>query len=59
MEFLSALICVQIVTLRVIIGCPLILSLVELSTTGPIMCSLFTSSQGAAIMEGSWYARIR
>jgi hypothetical protein len=59
MEFLSALICVQIVILRVTIGCPLILSLVELSTTGPIMGSLFTSSQGVVIMEGSWYARIR
>jgi hypothetical protein len=35
------------------------LSLVELSTTGPILSSLFTSSQGAVIMEGSWYPRIR
>jgi hypothetical protein len=59
MEFLSAFICVQIVILRVTIVYPLILSLVELSTTGPIMGSLFTSSQGTDIMEGSWYARIR
>jgi len=59
MEFLSALICVQIVILRVTIGCPLILSLVELFTTGSIMGSLLTSSQGPVIMEGSWYARIR
>ena len=59
MEFLSALICVQIVILRVTIGCPLNLSLVELSTTGPIMGNLFTSSPGASIMEDWWYARIR
>jgi hypothetical protein len=35
------------------------LSLVELFTTGSIMGSLLTSSQGPVIMEGSWYARIR
>ena len=56
MGFLSAAICTPIVILGVTMGSPLILSFAGLSVTGPIAGGLFASSQGAAIMAGSWYA---
>jgi hypothetical protein len=56
MGFLSAIISAPIIVLGVSLGSPLILGFVGLSATGPIAGGLFASSQGAAIMSGSWYA---
>jgi hypothetical protein len=56
MGFLSAAICTPIILLGVSLGSPLILSFAGLSVTGPIAGGLFASSQGVAIMSGSWYA---
>ena len=56
MGLLSAVICAPIIVVGVTFGSPLILGFAGLSAVGPVAGGLFASSQGAAILSGSWFA---
>lgn len=56
MGFILAVIATPIIVTGVILGSPAVLGLVGLSAVGPVAGGLFASTQGSAIVAGSWYA---
>jgi hypothetical protein len=56
MGFVSALFFTPILVTGVLLGSPAILTLIGVTSVGPVAGGLFAAAQGSAIAAGSWMA---